>query len=294
MARLLANEGKGNCTMTKKWVGVLDGADDVINRHISHDGYNFRHGKVGKALSASPKGFSARLLLKELIDTVEGNLRTKRESAGIQFGASKSNWREESPKEQHLTRKSERDLEHKIANIAGLSDRNWTWWNQMPIASGLVEHRSDRTRAIDLACRSKSDSTHYRLIELKVNRNAGSPMFAMIEILLYGLVYFVLRKNRGERWLLEDWLNADIFAAKLIDLCVLAPGDYYDGYELGWLESELSQALGNACTENFGGDLSMTLTNYRLAEISKWSKVSLDYEKTLQGLATTWEIAYKH
>ena len=163
----------------------------------------------------------------------------------------------------------------------------------MPIASGLVEHRSDRTRAFDLACRSKSDSTHYRLIELKVNRNAGSPMFAMIEILLYGLVYFVLRKNRGERWLSEDWLTADIFSAQLIDLCVLAPGDYYDGYELGWLESELSQALGYACTESFGGDLSMTLTNYRLAGIPKWSEASLQNAKTLQGLATAWEKAYE-
>lgn len=136
--------------MAKKWVGVLEGADEVINRHISYGGYNFRHGKVGKVLSASPKGFSARSLLKELIDTVEGNLRTRKESAEIKLGVSKSNWREESPKEEHQKRKSERDLEHMIANIAGRNDQYWKWWNQMPIASGFLEHRSDRTRAIDL------------------------------------------------------------------------------------------------------------------------------------------------
>ena len=279
--------------MATKWFGVLEGADEVINRHISQGGDNFRYGKTGKALSSCPKEFSSRALLNELITTLEDNLRTKRKSAGIKFGRSEHNWREESPREEHEDRKPERDLEHKIANIAGRNDQNWKWWNQMPIASGLVEHRSDRTRAIDLACRSKSDSTHYRLIELKVNRNAGSPMFAMIEIVLYGLVYFVLRKNRGEEWLSEDWLNADIFAAQLVDLCVLAPGDYYHGYELGWLEKELSQAIGDACTESFGGNLKMTLTNYRLAGIPKWLEANLDDELTLQGLGTAWGKAYK-
>lgn len=62
--------------MAAKWIGVLSGVDEVINRHISHDGYTFRHGKVGKALTARPRGFSASALVSDLIKTIEGNIRT--------------------------------------------------------------------------------------------------------------------------------------------------------------------------------------------------------------------------
>lgn len=278
--------------MATNWNGVLRGTEVVIDRHIPHEKYSFRHGRFGKALTNRPSGFSARTLLNDLMAVIELNVRTARESEGVQLGKSENNWREVSPTKQHETRKEERDLEHKIANIVGLDDSEWVWWNQMPIASGLVGHRADRTRAIDLACRSKKDSSHYRLIELKVIRKAGSPMFAMIEIVLYTLVYLVLRKNRREKWLSEDWLHTDIFSAKLIDLCVLAPVDYYEGYDLGWLEHDFSQALAVVCNKNFGDALTMTLSNYALTGIPKWPEVNLEDGMTLQGLATAWGKAY--
>ncbi len=254
--------------MATKWDGVLFGVDDVVDEHIN----GFRHDTTAQALKVQPQGFSAISLVNKLIDTVENNLRTKRESAKessrTKLGTSKENWREKSPSTVHQQRKAERDLEHWIANDAGLEDGKWTWWNQMPIASGLVGHRSDRTRAIDLACKNKDDKSHYRLVELKLNRNAGSPLFALTEILMYGLVYFVLRKNRNEEWLSEDWLNNDIFSARKIDLCVLAPRDYFgeSRYNLRWLEDELSEALASKCKKHFGDELTMTLASYVLAE----------------------------
>jgi hypothetical protein len=52
-----------------------------------------------------------------------------------------------------------------------------------PDASGLVGHRADRTRAVDLVCKQKENPFYYRFIELKVNRNAGAPLAALMEIL---------------------------------------------------------------------------------------------------------------
>lgn len=276
--------------MATKWDGVLCGVDAVIDEHISNEDCSFRHDKTAQSLKVQPQGFSAISLLDELIHTLEDTLRTKRESAlessGTKLGASKENWREESPSRVHQTRKPERELEHWIANDAAPEDGKWTWWNQMPIASGLVGYRSDRTRAIDLACKNKNDKSHYRLIELKLNRNAGSPLFALMEIALYGLVYFVLRKNRKEEWLSEDWLNNDIFSARQIDLCVLAPREYFDGnkYNLRWLEDELSEALASKCKEHFGDELTMTLASYVLPEKLKCSTTDSANITTLLGL----------
>src|SRR3970040_2461240 len=119
-------------------------------------------------------------------------------------------------------RKQERDLEHKLAN-AGKDDPDWIWWNQMPIASGLVGHRADRTRAIDLVCKRKVAPFCYRFIELKISRSAGAPLAALMEIFRYGVVYFVLRKNQKVEWLKGVQLDSPIFKASHIDLCVLAP-----------------------------------------------------------------------
>lgn len=87
----------------------------------------------------------------------------------------------------------------------------------MSIASGLVGHRADRTRAVDLVCKQKENPFYYRFIELKVNRSA--------------------------EWLKHVSLDSPIFHASRIDLCVLAPKNYYNDYQLDWLEIGLNDAL---------------------------------------------------
>lgn len=276
--------------MATEWNGVLSGVDEVINQHLSIGKYGFRHDKTAQSLKVQPPGFSATTLLDALIDRLENNLRAKRESAqessGTKLGASKENWREKSPREFHQDRKPERALEHWIANEAGPEDDTWTWWNQMPIASGLVGYRSDRTRAVDLACKNKNDKSHYRLIELKQDRNAGSPLFSLMEIALYGLVYFALRKNSDAEWLAEDWLNNAIFSAQKIELCVLAPHDYFgEGrYNLRWLEDELSAAVAIKCKEHFGSELTMSLASYVLPENLKCSTTESGNKTILPSL----------
>ena len=219
--------------------GILRDTDQLIAKKFG----NHRHGTVGKALFKEPRNVFCKRLLEDLIIQIEKNLKEARSSSsGIVTGKSAENWRESPPTQEHDERTSERDLEHRLVG-AGKDDPEWEWWNQMPIASGLVAHRADRTRAIDLVCKRKTNPTYYRLIELKVNRRAGAPLSALMEILRYGLVYFVLRKNRDCAFLNGISLGAPIFKASKIDLCVLAPKDYYDGYQLAWLERDLTKAL---------------------------------------------------
>ena len=279
---------------------ILAGTDEVIARHIKVGNHDFRHGIVGRKLTSAPDGFNAKLLIMELIDQIESNLKDARfaPSLGLKLGKSLENWREESPAESpenlKKTRKPERELEHRLVIKAGKkNDGQWIWWNQMPVASGLVGHRADRTRAVDLACKSREDPKHYRLIELKVSRNAGGPLFALMEIIRYGLIYFVLRKNQKADWLADLSFDAEIFDANQVDLCVLAPGDYYHGYELGWLEKMLNDALDVICFEDkFDKKLKMSLTSYWPTKLPKWTGVPSD-EEILMSCLTVWEKAYE-
>jgi len=266
----------------KELSGILKGTDDIIKAHLG----NHNHGSVGKYLHKAPEVFSPKDLLNELITEIEKNLKTARNpDSGVILGESKENWRELPPTQKHDKRKPERELEHNLV-CTGESDANWKWWNQMPIASGLVEHTADKTRAIDLACQNKANLLHYRLIELKVNRNAGAPLSALMEILRYGLVYYVLRKNRGETWLKDFSLVQPIFKANLIELFVLAPKDYFAGYKLGWLETSLTVALNEIVkSENF----EFNLSSYRFAELEKYSELN---NENMASYLTQWKKAY--
>jgi hypothetical protein len=264
----------------KELNGILTGTNKIIDDRLS----NFQHGIVGMNLKSSPPSFSAKELLEKLIIEIETNLRN-----AIDVGTSSENWREKRPTQIHDTRKPERNFEHQLAN-AGVSDKKWTWWNQMPIASGLVFHRADRTRAIDLVCKGKTDPSHYRFIELKCDRRAGTPLVALMEIIRYGLVYLVLRKNL-ERSLDKNVTQTvpKIFGARLIELCVLAPGKYYGGYKLKWLETSLTSALEDIIREQHEGKLTMTLCSYSPTDLNDYSNFD---ENELGSYITNWVPAY--
>lgn len=270
----------------KKLNGILIGTDDIIKTHLG----NHNHGSVGKSLHDAPVNFSPKDLLNDLVEKIECNLKKARDS-GATLGKSKQNWRELPPTQKHDERKPERDFEHRLV-CAGENDGIWKWWNQMPIASGLVEHRADRTRAIDLVCNKKANPLHYRLIELKVNRNAGAPLSALMEILRYGLVYYVLRKNRGETWLKDTPLNQEIFKANFIELCVLAPKSYYKDYNLDWLETGLINALNEmAKNENLKFNLS-SYSPIGLDDIPKDTIISEIDPIKMESYLTKWDKAY--
>ena len=111
---------------------------------------------------------------------------------------------------------------------------------------------TDKTRNIVLA--SREGPTEYTLFELKVASN--TPVFAAVEILLYGLLY-VWSRTEAERIGYDD-NQIDIFGATRLDLRTLAPKDYYDGLDQKFLERSIDEGIRKFARTKIGSSLEMS------------------------------------
>jgi len=146
---------------------------------------------------------------------------------------SRENWRwKRHPNISPKNKSPEIRLERSIVSACG---DNWS--NQMPTASGLVGPAADKRAAVDLVYRE--DPSTYSLIELKVN--SDNPLFAAIEILMYGLLFVWSRDNQEK--LGYDVQVQPVLAASSVTLSVLAPISYYRDYDLATLSSTLNGGL---------------------------------------------------
>ncbi|MCY3905457.1 MAG: hypothetical protein OXF76_20035 [Caldilineaceae bacterium] len=96
------------------------------------------------------------------------------------------------------------------------------WYNQCPIASGIVSSRSDRRSAVDLVHWSEATGMA-RLVELKWE--SGGPHTALQQILQYGVVYILCRVHKKSLPL----QNRCLMDAQHVALEVVAPSRYYEG-----------------------------------------------------------------
>ena len=110
------------------------------------------------------------------------------------------------------------------------------WTYQMPIAYNLYGQNFNNSSNVDLV-RSYDDGI-FDLIELKIGSN--HPVFAAVEILQYGLAYMASREGAVEIGYKEI---PEIFNAREIHLCVLAPPEFYGDYNFHWLQAALNGAL---------------------------------------------------
>lgn len=132
--------------------------------------------------------------------------------------------------------KLEVTLERDIVDLGGES-----WSAQVPTSSGLWDHRQAKRSAIDLV--HKCGDCSYEFIELKVKIKSGTPLFAAMEILLYGVLYIYSRVNAEPLgYKIEE---KPLFKAKRIHLKVLAPEGYYANCNLGWLEKRIERGLSD-------------------------------------------------
>jgi hypothetical protein len=147
---------------------------------------------------------------------------------------SQENWRWK----RHLETSAENNSAEVPLERAIVSALGENWSNQMPTASGLVGAHEDRSSNVDLVWRKDPDS--YSFFELKVESN--NPLFAAIEILLYGLLFVWSRNNQAE--LEYDTEIQPVLRASKIELCSLAPRKFYQEFYLRNLSDALNQGLG--------------------------------------------------
>jgi hypothetical protein len=221
---------------------IFQNVDYLIDQHlgVSHIGRTSPHYRTTTAalsLACRPAHFSCENLLEAILkqmrtNLTEGQLRCMRR-------ASSENWRWE--KKLHISernRSPEKVCEKAIASICGDD-----WVNQMPTASGLIDGTSETHCNIDLVFRNAPGE--YTFIELKYQDS--TPLYAAFEIVKYGLLYALSRELAGQLGYSLDL--KPVLKAQLVHLCVLAPRAYYDRFQLGWLQQEISQALsGMTCS----------------------------------------------
>lgn len=146
-------------------------------------------------------------------------------------------WRDSVP--SHLTESREVVLERWLAQRS--SDR---WTCQMSTSSGLRLDVRDPRRSIDIVQRGQENE--YRFIELKVH--SDQPLYAMFEILGYGLLY-LLTHQHGRR----GGGRHDVMTAKRIELIVLGPESWFgykesradpvSRFEFEWLRERINRGL---------------------------------------------------
>jgi hypothetical protein len=275
--------------VAKEYEGTLAGTKAIINMNL-FDKQSRSYGNENEGIClvqfSSKNGSCAQKLVSDLIEQIRSNLRNSGEDWER---TSKENWREEkiNPNISPKNDSEEVKLERAIAQLLKKDGRT-DWWNQMPIASGLIGSNKDRRRAIDLVHRY-NDSKSYDFVELKIERYSdNTPLFALMEILLYGLVYLVLRKEW--KWLPECSKNSPVFTATNIRLIVLAPKKFYEGDEgkkdeLGRLEKQLTDALGQIVKNELPGvDLSMEISSYWPKPLDEWMESILKNECALKSI----------
>ena len=200
---------------------------------------------------------------------IHKNWLTARKNTGY-FNPSKENWRWKRHLELSDANKSpELRLERAIVTACG---ENWS--NQMPTASGLVGHAIDKRAAVDLVCRESA--TSYSLMELKVDSN--TPLFAAIEILMYGLL-LVWSKEHVEE-LDYNVQKQPVLGATTVMLGTLAPARYYSNYNL----KNLGNALSNGLLE-FGENFGLSL-NFEFSKFGPAYNGGLDPDSVLTAVET--------
>jgi hypothetical protein len=211
-------------------LSILANVGDVIDEWLKLKNGRFKHThkKSCQLLSEGPvPGLDGTVLIKKMLDRIQSNWHKGKSRSD------KQNWRcKQNPDISDKNKSREIYLERLIIKTQVGAD----WFNQVPVSSGLTSEGGGR-RAIDLVHRCQNE--WYDFIELKADHRGGTPLFAAMEILQYGVLYIFSREKTQEL----GYDGIDLLKAKGIHLRVLAPADYYETYNLSWLENCIDRGL---------------------------------------------------
>ncbi|MBC6441735.1 MAG: hypothetical protein GDA53_01165 [Rhodobacteraceae bacterium] len=210
-------------------MSVFDGTDRIIHQALGlRPDQSLKQKSTCRRLCTAA-GFAPELVSR-LFERIEGNWRDNAHGRT----PSRRNWRQV-PQTQiaDINKSPETLLEKAIAVLADKGDLP-QWCNQVPVASGLIDPYCDKRAALDLV--RVADGTA-DLIELKWD--SDTPLFALFEVLRYGLVLLLSRKHAPA----FGYSGRPLIQAGTVRLTVLAPAPYYSGYDLRTFEESLNRSL---------------------------------------------------
>jgi hypothetical protein len=247
--------------MTEK--SILNGVYPAIDRWLNVDSIgqspHHQHRLAWQQVGGKPMGWrDGYQLITELLGIIERNWLDARTAYG---GApSSENWRFiPLPEISKSNKSSEVTLERAMV---ALSPTDWA--NQVPTSSGLCSSTQDKRRAIDLVY--ENGFKEYTFFELKIA--SDTPLFATMEILIYGLLYIFTRQHIDE--LGYDNGEKVLLQAQTIHLRTLAPEKYYGEVDLTWLEKAINVGLTRYLSEQTAMSLKMDFGSIMIPDEFDW------------------------
>ena len=228
---------------------LFDGTDNVIFRFLGVD-RNRLNNKTTRVKSINDKESLA--FISEMYEILERNYR---QVGSKPRSTSRELWRcKPIPSINIDDKKNQSDEKILEKAVAMLSARGHMheWFNQCPVAAGITDPYKDNKRAVDLVHWSESDR-HVRLVELKWKSN--TPLYALFEVLEYGLAYIFCRVHKRELPL----QCPSLMNAHHVSLEVAAPLRFYSDYNEKDRFTQTSKSLDQFAASKTGGTLSMSL-----------------------------------
>ena len=130
-------------------------------------------------------------------------------------------------------------LERAIAVVAENGSLE-NWYNQIPVASGLIDERANKRAAIDLI-----EFSEDRVAFVELKWESDTPAYAAVEILRYAMAYLLCRDNREE----FGYEDKSLMFVDTVDLQVLAPAVFYDKCDLQFLAMGIGEGLERLCAD---------------------------------------------
>ena len=201
-----------------KCKNILEGVDDIFENAFRFPEFGkkpqFRHRAAQNWLKReahSLDGFNVSTL-----DTALAEIKGNYERRNRELTPSDKNWRLQKDVD-YSTKSHEVSLERTIVSTCK------NWWNQVPVASGLVDSSGNKHAKIDLV--NQTDGG-FDFVELKWN--SDNAVYATVEILRYALIYLFSLVNKEEFDYMKEGRNTELMRASRIQLQVLAPRSYYE------------------------------------------------------------------
>lgn len=235
---------------------ILTGVNEIIDKLLftndQFKDFRYKHKRSCNKLSKNPPNdFDGSALINSLHECIENNLKMRPNRK-----VSVENWKLRPITDNQAFKTSEHNTSDEITLERAIVEKWPTKWTyQMPVASGIFSSTSDKRRAVDLV--HSNENGNFEFVELKIT--SDTPLYAAMEILGYGLVYLVSRRDSANNLEYNDE-TLPVLKAEKITLCVLAPEKYYEKCNLRWLEIAINDGLKNIVKDDF--DLSFRFEKF--------------------------------
>jgi hypothetical protein len=244
-------------------VGLFDGFQDIVDVHLGIKKFRTRTAAL-QFFARKPFVLDGEGFVRAVFDRLDANWRAI--MPRVSKPPSMQNFRWHHPKSSIGDGNASPEVTLERALIRACINANRKdWSNQVPVVSGIAGPRAYKKCAIDLVHRDEDGG--FEFVELKVR--SGTPLHAAIEILQYGLLWMLSRRDRQK---LRYPSNA-ILDASALQLSVLAPASFYSEFPWKDFAAELSTGLGTL-GKRFGARMSFKQTAF--AKNFQWPAPSDD------------------